>query len=179
MVVFFAGAEITVVALFDAGAPTHIAQAAAVNVRSTAGAAAPTQNVGTGQGIGWFIASEWTDNNGVDGLDIDALWRSVTVTEFQLATAGERPVAPAAGAAAAVDPFEMAVDSILGQFAYGTGHDATAELWVYEHPAVAAPFVQPPNSGNIAIATAGLVPGRSWQRVEQGLQDIRAHGTRV
>ena len=141
--VFFGGAEISVVAMFDAGAPSPLSQAAGVNVRSTVARPPLTQTAATHQGIGWFVAPEWTDDAGMDGIDIDALWRSVTVTEFQIATAAERPIAAAAGAGASVDPFELALDSILGQFAYGTGHDASAEMWIYQHPPGAAPFVQP------------------------------------
>ncbi|CAE7271462.1 unnamed protein product [Symbiodinium sp. CCMP2592] len=154
VVVAVRAAPATVGASFD-----QAMTAAGVNVRSVTGAAAPTQNPATGHGVGWFIASEWTDNLGNDGINVDSLWVSATVTEFQLATAGERPVVPAAGAAAAVEPFAMAIDSILGQLAYGTGHDSSAEVWVFQLPGGAGPFVQPPNSGNVSITAAGLGAG--------------------
>ncbi|CAE7657889.1 unnamed protein product, partial [Symbiodinium necroappetens] len=144
MATFFAGAEITVVAV--------------------------------------FVASEWTDDNGNDGINVDALWRSITVTEFQIATPAERPIAAAAGAGAAVDAFDMALDSILGQLAYGSGHDSSPEYWVFEFPVVAAPFVQPANSGSAAVTNAGLaangLTGASRQVVQQMLDcDLRQSST--
>jgi len=58
----------------------------------------------------------------------------------------ERSVALAAGATNQIDPWMMATDA-LGQLAYGTAHDSTAEFWIFELPAGAGPFTQPPNSG--------------------------------
>ena len=182
MATFFAGAEITVVAVFDAGAPSSMAQAAGINVRSTTAHAPLAASANTVAGLGWFVASEWTDNNGNDGINVDALWRSITVTEFQIATPAERPIAAAAGAGAAVDAFDMALDSILGQLAYGSDHDSSPEYWVFEFPAVAAPFVQPANSGSAAVTNAGLAANgltvASRQVVQQMLDcDLRQSST--
>eukprot|EP00971_Amphidinium_carterae_P313968 6240047-Amphidinium_carterae.1 len=72
---------------------------------------------------------------GVDGLNLQKLWESTSVTEFQLAEAAMRPVAAAHGAANPVDPFSMAIDAVMGHFAYGSSYDSAQEVFYFQMPA--------------------------------------------
>lgn len=125
MTVTFGGVFVDVLAIYSWGLPATTREASGINVASATAVVIPNRNtVGHLNGcLGWFVSSEFTDNNNADGLDPQRLFESATVTEFQLLPAAERPIPIAAGATNSADAFSMAVDSILGQLAYGSSYD--------------------------------------------------------